>query len=116
MRKLNMWHRLGIVLSLVWIVGAGAWQRNSDFQVADILSFETYQNCKDKPNPVPAPGDMTVIDQCGTDVQRAYDSYMANSWARIADFTIVPVFMAWLLVYSVLWIAKWVLAGRRISN
>ena len=116
MRKLNMWHRAGLVLSLLWVVGAGTWQRNTDLQQAHDFSFTTYEDCKDKPLPELAPGARTVIDQCGTDVQRAYDFVMMNSWSRVADFAITPILLGWLIAYLALWIGKWVLAGRKSSS
>ena len=116
MRKLNMWQRLGVVVSLLWIVGAGTWQRNSDQQLANVLSFTTYDDCKNKPLPQPTSGVESVIDQCATDVQEAHDYVMADSWEHVASFALLPVLLGWIIAYLLLWMARWVLAGRKISN
>lgn len=116
MHSLNLWHRLGIVTSLLWIAGAGTWQRNTDEQTANALSFSTYLDCKDRPLPKPTQGSGSVANKCANDMQKAHDLVMDDSWSRVTNIAIVPIFLGWLLAYLVLWVAKWVLAGRTNSN
>lgn len=113
MRKLKLWHRLGIVISLLWMVSSGLWQYNTDQQIADTLSFTTFQGCKDTPLPEPARGAVSVVNQCATDMQSAHDSVMDGSWNRVADIAIFPILLGWPIAYLVLWVATWILAGRK---
>jgi hypothetical protein len=119
MRRLNVWQRFGVVVSALWIVGGGIWQRNSDVSLADRMAFYTYQDCKDLPHTEPPLGTSPAlaadpsIDWCATNTQAARDSVMKESWSNVADLALFPVPVGWALAYVLLGIARWVLAGRK---
>jgi hypothetical protein len=115
-----MWQRLGVVASLLWIVGSGIWQRNNDAKLADYMAFRAYQECmgfdpQGRGVTWPRPtGEQTA--KCGTETQAAYDSVMKGSWGNVAGLALFPALYGWILAYVALWVAKWVLAGRKSSN
>lgn len=115
MRKLNMWQRLGIVLSLLWIVVGGMWQRNYDTLFAAEAMEAQYQPCSEKASNLPTGAD-AANDRCMSEALKTYNVFLEGSWMNAAFFAFGPVILGWLLAYVILWVSKWVLAGRKISN
>ena len=115
MRKLNMWQRLGIVLSLLWIIGGGLWQRTSDVSQASSMMQSQYQPCSETASQL-IYGTDAANEKCMSEALKTFNIYLEDSWAKVVFFAIAPVLLAWLLAYAFLWTARWVLAGRRISN
>ena len=98
---LNMWQRLGVVASVIWAIGAYsvAYTRQSA-QALDLAWFP----CNG--------GDWTraAPPHCG---DAEYALLMNDAWAGSLFVAVAPVFAVWLLAYMVIWVARWVWAGRR---
>jgi hypothetical protein len=120
MHNLNMWQRLGVVLSLLWIAGGGLWQRSSDVKLASLKWSAEYDFCtgfnpyERKATWTPPSSERKVM--CANEAEAARYSAMKGSWGNVAFVAFAPVLLGWLLAYIVLWVAKWVLGGRKISR
>jgi hypothetical protein len=108
MRKLNMWHRLGIVASVLWCVGAAIWQRQSDIASARAMSGLGYRLCTE----AAASKGNYDFSSCEQKFSQAYQLYLGGSWGNVAIVAIVPVIFGWFVAYLLVWIARWILAGR----
>jgi hypothetical protein len=104
MTKVNGWKRIGIIASVVWILGSGAQTLNvvekdliktaSGFT----LSCEEAQNWKGS----------AECDRLSTD-------YLAETnkslWIEVAAVALIPVPLGWGFTYLVLFLVRWVKRG-----
>lgn len=112
MRGLNMWHRLGIVATALWIVGGGLWQRSSDISRGMIAYQAAYNVCV---KTAELAGKTPDFRGCFADGERMFQVMIANSWGNVAVFAIGIALLGWIFAYAAIWTARWVLAGRKPS-
>jgi len=112
--KLNGWKRIGIVASVVWILGAGYYTlvtvsaTDSRFHVGLTLRCE-----EDRPN------GMTEAEQ--TKWQERCDSFLPtgqrlhrelqDEWLEAAIVAFTPVLLGWVLVYRIFFLVRWIRRG-----
>ena len=99
--RFNGWQRIGIVLSLVWAVGAAgnAWQSWGDRR--DDLD-KAYFNCLFKPGTTPS--DCDTKDRVGQAAAEKYAGKLLLQW-------LAPIPIAWLVVYGLIWLVRWIRRG-----
>jgi len=113
MRKLGVWQRLGIIASVLWIIGGGLWQRTSDVERAQTFMNSSYQTCFDAH---PPNADRAYYATCMSKAWADYQIVVAGSWGNVAFFAIAPVALAWLAAFIAIVVSRWVLAGRSVRN
>jgi multisubunit Na+/H+ antiporter MnhB subunit len=104
MRRLNLWQRLGIVLSVLWALGAGFYLRSHHMNQAKEFAHTMYAFCLQS---TPKPGDCF---EKFSDNLRSRDTWL--DVGDIAALAFIPIPLAWPLIYIVLWVTRWVLVGR----
>ena len=96
--RLNRWQRIGIVLSGLWAIVGTIWAQRVLFPI------DLYSKCID--------AGVTDAAFC----RRIYDAHVANAEKYQLGVTliyaVVPVAIAWLLVYVVLWAVRWIRGDR----
>jgi hypothetical protein len=99
--RLNVWQRIGIVLSLVWAVGTAgnAWQSWGDRK--DDLD-KAYFNCLFKPGTTPS--DCDTKDSVRQAAAEKYAGKLLLQW-------LAPIPIAWLVVYGLIWLVGWIRRG-----
>lgn len=121
MKKLNGWQRIGIVLSVVWIIGDFyiAWTDNAFW---DSLPDAPKQSSSSLPKGyVPAP-DGLVLDNGyvvhnppkAPNIFDQFDDPPPSSHKYVlihAAKNSIPVPITWIVIYSLIWIFRWVRAG-----
>lgn len=102
--KINGWKRLGIIASVVWVIGAYFYTLNAAMERNISLNVEIENSCaevhRDEPN-----------DPC---FQEAVDSAMRQLPGEREEAAIVallPVPVAWGVTYLVLFLVRWVRRG-----
>jgi hypothetical protein len=60
MMKLNGWKRIGIIVSVIWILGAGAYTYDSEIDQASLPISRTYLSCDSAAR---APTSRDILDQ-----------------------------------------------------
>jgi hypothetical protein len=128
MMKLNGWKRIGIIASVVWILGAGAYTYDSEIERTSLLISEAYLSCdsaakgplpRKAPDSAPEPGTVpmppgAVLADSGDCHKQAEDSLMLaakNARLDASLVALVPVPLAWLFTYLVLFLVRWVKRG-----
>jgi hypothetical protein len=87
--RLNGWQRLGIVLSALWVLVGGLWGRH--------LTVAPYFDCiKSAPN---------------IDTMNFCERYLQDWGSTAMLIALVPIPIAWLLVYIVVWTVRWIRRG-----
>lgn len=113
MRRLNMWQRLGVVASVVWIIGAGLWLRASDVGRAQRMMQSEYQPCSEVASQL-TNGAIEANQKCMTEALKTFEIMLQGSWGNAAIFAFGSTLLAWIAVYAIARTTRWVFAGRNL--
>ena len=116
MRKLNAWKRLGIVLSVIWAVGAGGYEYFSTINRASDFGALAAKVCDDSREARHLPYDEAA---CWT----GHDSPFRKNYAIMAEgvwpgtlfLALAPLPFFWLIAWGVIAVVRWVLRGRDVT-
>jgi hypothetical protein len=112
MKRLNGWQRIGVILSVIWLIGGGflthaiikddlsrdvAWQDGVVARLSDADQVAVKAR------------DLSKMSDGGLLMVR--DSIDNEVNTRTAVWTLAPLLLAWLLVYALVWLTRWVRAG-----
>jgi hypothetical protein len=100
---MNGWQRIGVAASALWAIGAGIWDYSLKQHVVDLID----QHCL-RPPTQPAGAVDTIY--CGDTF------YVVVHWQPIVALALVPIPVAWLMVYGIVWIFRRMCAGSRSSR
>lgn len=104
--KLNGWKRIGIVTSVVWILGAGLYTyeavSESDIKaaVSAALACENY-----------IASGVTTLEECDKRKTDYLAETFPDEWREAAIVAFVPVPLGWGFVYLVLSLMRWIQRG-----
>lgn len=111
MFKINGWKRIGIIASVVWILGAGAHTYDSEIDSASegITSIRVAcdSSLADKTGNARDIG----FNECNKQANEMLVEANTNAWFSAALFAFVPVPLGWGFAYLVLFLARWVRRG-----
>jgi hypothetical protein len=113
MRKLGMWQRLGIVLTVLWAALVPTWyvidQGNSAARARD--AWREY--CVADARKLPATEFITAYDKCWSEWRREMEGdHVWSAWPQAFEASIVAAVVFWLLFAAAFFVVKWILAGR----
>lgn len=100
--RLNGWQKVGLVLSIVWLVGAAIHQRNSDISQADSQATFAYNICAVGQSAT-AGGDLKY---CQLERAKTRTLLMGGSWGNVAFMALVPIPLAWLAAFILIYVGK----------
>jgi hypothetical protein len=98
--RLNGWQRIGIVLSIVWTLCVSMWFFQHVPGANDPGIASVYLQC------ISAPNANRGVCKARAEwfSEEARSEFRAGwSWAALA-----PIVVAWLLVYVVVWVVRWI--------
>ena len=110
--KLNGWQRIGVVLSIVWIIGAGIYQRHADIQRASDSAGFAFRICSDNEQLKPE----IDLDRCTKEIENSYKIWMVGSWGNVAFFAFVPMLLGWVAAYVLIRVWRWVKTGFKTKG
>jgi hypothetical protein len=99
--RLNGWQRIGLVLSVLWVVGAAIHQRNKQVNAADALFQLQYDTCLDHAH---------KWKDCETVSFGAAMDATAN-WPDVAFFAFGPAIAGWIVVLIAIRTFRWISDG-----
>jgi hypothetical protein len=112
--RLNGWQRIGIVLSIIWVPLGFVWAIKYFAPPDHFLEWPFVKSCYEQEAKRPSPN----YGHCDQDAQKWYESQFKFRELQIANaerlalwFALAPIPIVWLLVYSVVWIGRWVRRG-----
>jgi len=139
MAKLNGWKRIGIIASVIWTLGAGAYTYDSETEGASLRISEAYLSCGSAakapltvtpppgytlespskapdffpdPGTVPMPPGAVPADaDCHKQAEDSLALAVKNARLDASLVALVPVLLGWLFTYLVLFLVRWVKRG-----
>ena len=115
--RLNGWQRIGVVLSVIWIVAGGLWTRSVLIESQGEFARTRYRMCLanhsiQPDGSIPADTDWKRCDrQFDADWKRDVTDHWDGVNGLNAAFTLAPLLVAWLLVYAIVGLVRWIRAG-----
>jgi hypothetical protein len=115
--RLSGWQRIGVVLSVAWIVAGGLWTRSVLIESQGAFAVARHRSCLDRHSIQPdgrVPAD-TDWSQCNRQFDADWKRDVTDHWDGVNGmnlaFTLAPLLLAWLLVYGIVGIVRWIRAG-----
>jgi len=105
--KLNLWVRIGILLSVMWAVGAAVYTHNDDLKTADFwekLDYSTCSTTKQQNHD----SDMSSCDAKRTEIHK---TWMAGDNASMVFVALAPLPLAWFAVFVLVYVGRALIAG-----
>ena len=103
-RRLHGWARIGIVLSIVWAIMGSIWALNLLFGPV----YQNYATCQ------------TLISASPSDCQQLFQTQLADARRRrltaVAIVGLGPIPVAWMLVYGLVALVRWIRRGFQPST
>jgi len=104
---MNGWQRIGVVLSIIWIVSAGLYQRSADMKKAGEMGAWAMDVCT-RTQEAKGSNDFS---RCSAEFEKMFYTFAEGSWGNVAFVAFAPVPVAWLFIYIIVWVARWVRRG-----
>jgi hypothetical protein len=101
--RLNRWRRIGVVLSVLWMLGGAAYERKSQVDTATSSAHLIYKMCLDIGG--------EKIAKCSEEFAKNYADFLKPNWIEVALSAFAPVILGWLLVIIIIWVYRWIKAG-----
>lgn len=121
MIKLSGWKRIGIIASVAWALGAGAYTYDSEIDRASLRISEAYLSCdntakasfpRKAPDFIPDPGTVPVgSGDCHKQSEDSLALAVRNARLDATLMALVPVPLGWGITYLVLFLVRWVKRG-----
>ena len=94
--RLKTWRRVGVVLSVVWLLVGGYWGNSVGLHRGDFAVTQFTVCMENSGTPANASG------VCLNQFDKDYAEAIEDHWREALTVGIVPIPVAWLLVYSLI--------------
>ena len=114
---LNDWQRRGIVLSVVWLLVGGVWGNPIGLDELGAGVIAAHRRCLAERSIQPdgtIPKD-TDWGPCSAAFERDYPTAVKDHWWYAAGFALIPIPIAWLVVYGFVVLFRWIKAGFKTT-
>lgn len=91
MMRLSGWARIGVVLSVLWVVGGGMWKRAHDLDEAVSVSIRESLACVEQSPSYPHNVTEQERRHCTDLSQQIQDDMLRDNWQHVAVFAFVPL-------------------------
>ncbi|PPD56339.1 MAG: hypothetical protein CTY10_04605 [Methylotenera sp.] len=102
--KLNRWKRLGVVISVLWALGAAYYERSIQMESGRQILDLQYNACMET--------EKSTFASCWAEMDKDFDVWMKPNWGNIAFIVFAPVMIAWILVFIIFRVYQWIKAGE----
>ena len=108
---MGVWKRLGIVLTVVWLLGATAFAVTTKAERYDSVYGEEFRSCR------ALQGDDSNREFCIEQTDRVLGEFpIAWEIFKGAGFAVLTAALFWVLFASVWLPTRWILAGRKEAS
>jgi len=109
--KLNGWKRIGIIASIVWILGAGVHTYDSEIDSASAYITPIHVACDSYLAEQTGDTRKNWLSECDKEANDYLKVAYRNAWFAAALFAFIPVPLGWGFTYLVLFLVRWVKRG-----
>jgi hypothetical protein len=120
--RLNGWHRIGVVFSVLWCIAGGLWIRGLVIDDMGAAATSELRQCLSARSIQPdgrVPAD-TDWGPCNKTFYAHWDRDVGDKWieglAYTAAYTLVPMLVVWIIVYGLVAIGRWIAAGFALKK
>lgn len=96
--QLNKLQRIGIIASIIWVLGAAYHERSKQMDAADSTVSFLFKTCLEAKS----------HDECFKEQNHHYEVFLKPNWGNIAFFALAPIPLAWFFVFIVIRAFRWV--------
>lgn len=100
--RLNGWQQLGIVLSIIWALGATIHQRNADVERAEDFAKYAHRVCLDSKSSA----HNNDLPSCEQEREKNLQVWLDGSWANVAFIALVPIPLGWLAAFILINVSR----------
>ena len=100
---LNRWQRIGVVMSILWVLGAASFERGSQVDAATSSAQSIYRMCLDM--------EEAQSEDCSKEFHKNFVDFLRPNWSNIAFIAITPVILGWVLIFIIIRVYRWIKAG-----
>ena len=101
---LNRWQRIGIVISVLWILGAAFYERGSQVDSATSSAQSILRMCLDTEG--------AQSKNCNEEFGKNFVNFLEPNWGDIAFIAFAPAILGWILVFIIIRVYRWIKAGK----
>ena len=105
---LNGWVRIGLIVSVAWILAGGVWGYNIVINDAHDVMITTSRICNYRPDGMPP---RYSPEECTERALAAQREAVHSHWAAAAIVAFVPILFGWLSAWGLVALLRWVRAG-----
>lgn len=109
LKQLNGWQQVGIVVSIVWAIGAAIYQRNADVERAQNFANYAYKVCTD----TKSLSHDNELASCSQEREKNMAVWLKGSWGNVAIVSLAPIPFGWLAAYIFIGIWRGAVIGFR---
>jgi hypothetical protein len=102
--NLNRWQRIGVVISVLWILGSSIHVRNSQVESAIDSVTRIHQMCMD--------AEGVQSKNCSEQFEKNHTIFLKPNWTDVAFTAFVPVLLGWFLILIIIRVYRWIKAGE----
>ena len=102
-RRLNGWQRIGIICSVLWLLGQAVSIYEGDVRQANLAYSVDFNLCLE----TKAKSGV----ECGAEAQPNLDRTFDGYWMRVAILGAAPIPFLWLFAYALIGVVQWVRLG-----
>jgi hypothetical protein len=102
---LNGWQRIGIVASVCWAIVGGLWVNSLVIDNLGASVSAELTSCLHNPE--------MDWGSCNRKFKADWPAAVADHWYWAALYTLVPIPIVWLIVYGLVGLVRWIVAGFR---
>ena len=109
MKKLNGWQRIGVILSILWVLGAAMHERNGQVDSAVQMAQWDREDCNKS----------LVIVECVKSLDDKFHGYLSlnsNRLLNIVAIALMPVLLCWLFAWLAIVVYRWIRVGFQRSE
>jgi hypothetical protein len=99
--RLNGFQRIGVVLSVVWAVGAFLYVRKQQMKFGFDYAKSHFDTCMSH----------SVVADCVAKMDKELSTAYQIGWEEVTVYALLPIPLVWLVIYIGIKIFKWVRKG-----